>query len=198
MNMVINVNVEFFQFTQACKANQNNNFTTSNGTFCSVASSMCRPGVMNNYIRVSCDNGSVFQKDLDCYNYEDYDHNFDFDDDDYDFDNNFSYHFDYSNPGPRIKKRHLYNYYNDIDIDSDRGDCKDGFGSMDIDVEIEDEEFEFNPSCNFSFNKKFKTHRGLECQIRSGMCSPWSPKRRVVVKCENGLARSIPIACPKR
>jgi len=73
--------------------------------------------------------------------------------------------------------------------------CADGDMSMDVDVYIDGEKFSMNPSCAFSFDEDIETRKGVECEIEAGMCSPFSPKGRFVVECEDDRKASIPILC---
>ncbi|MAZ47489.1 MAG: hypothetical protein CME65_02935 [Halobacteriovoraceae bacterium] len=62
-----------------------------------------------------------------------------------------------------------------IRIDHDRNDCQDGWITMDVTVIVGHQRFNFNPSCSFSFNKKFTTNAGVKCEAKAGMCSSFSP-----------------------
>jgi hypothetical protein len=85
-----------------------------------------------------------------------------------------------------------------ISIDNDEDDCKAARISMDVTVKVDGESFDFDPSCEFSFNKDFKTKSGLSCQAQAGMCSSFSPRNRFEVSCEDGSREGVVIECEKR
>lgn len=84
-----------------------------------------------------------------------------------------------------------------IDIDHDEDDCLDGWISMDVTVRVDGESFKFNPSCSFSFSKRFKTNSGLECKVEAGMCSGFFPENKIEVSCEDYSSESVTVDCPK-
>lgn len=82
-----------------------------------------------------------------------------------------------------------------IRIDHDRNDCQDGWITMDVTVIVGYQRFNFDPSCSFSFNKKFTTNAGVKCEARAGMCSSFSPRQRFEVRCEDGANARVNIKC---
>lgn len=82
-----------------------------------------------------------------------------------------------------------------ISINNDKDDCKDSWISMDVTVEVDGESFSFDPSCEFSFNKDFKTKKGLSCKAQAGMCSSFSPRNRFEVSCDDGSQEGVQIEC---
>lgn len=84
-----------------------------------------------------------------------------------------------------------------IQIDHDKDDCVDGRISMDVIVKVGDEKFNFDPSCGFSFGEDFKTKAGVKCEVKAGMCSGFSPEKRLEVSCEDGSSAGVDIKCPK-
>ncbi len=82
-----------------------------------------------------------------------------------------------------------------INIETDVNDCIDGWISMDVTVQVGLEKFKFSPSCNFSFNDSFKTASGTKCRISVGMCSNFSPRNQIEVRCDKGADRSVPVKC---
>lgn len=83
-----------------------------------------------------------------------------------------------------------------IEIDNDSDDCVDGWISMDVDITVDDEDFDFNPSCDFSFSKSFETKSGIDCKVKAGMCSGFSPEKELHVDCSDGSHEEIEILCP--
>ena len=82
-------------------------------------------------------------------------------------------------------------------IESDQLACAKGrTSSMKITVVLRQQKFDFSPSCFFSFSKEFKTKEGIECNIKAGMCSSFSPKNKFEVLCEDGAKGSTDIQCP--
>jgi len=65
---------------------------------------------------------------------------------------------------------------------------------MDVTVKVDDEKFEFDPSCGFSFDEDFKTKSGINCEIKAGMCSAFSPKNKIEVTC-GSEKKSVPVRC---
>jgi hypothetical protein len=78
---------------------------------------------------------------------------------------------------------------------SDKEACANGRISMDIEVTVNGERFKFSPSCRFSFDKKFSTKSGTECEIEAGMCSNFSPRQKIFVKCSDGSNDSVDVKC---
>ncbi len=85
-----------------------------------------------------------------------------------------------------------------IRISTDEDDCLRGWLSMDVTVIVDSEKFIFDPSCNFSFDRSFKTKSGVACTIKAGMCSGFSPRNKIEVDCEGSLTQSVPVKCPKK
>lgn len=81
-----------------------------------------------------------------------------------------------------------------IDIDVGSG-CRYGHSSTDVTVRVNGERFRFNPSCGFSFSDRFKLSNGAACRIESGMCSNFSPSKRVDVRCAGHGSNSERVAC---
>jgi translation initiation factor IF-1 len=81
----------------------------------------------------------------------------------------------------------------EFDVDQD---CAKGRSSMEIGITLDGQKYKFDPSCSFSFSKRFNTKDGVECKIEAGMCSSFSPKNSFEVKCENGAKGSVAIRCP--
>lgn len=82
-------------------------------------------------------------------------------------------------------------------INHDKDDCRNGWSSMDVRIQIDNENFTFNPSCNYSFNKSFKTKSGVTCQVNSGMCSSFSPRQQIYVSCNNSSRDTKTFECQK-
>ncbi|MEM7645573.1 MAG: hypothetical protein AAF203_01575 [Pseudomonadota bacterium] len=85
-----------------------------------------------------------------------------------------------------------------IQIENDESDCLDGWISMDVTIKVDGERFEFDPSCSFSFDENFKTKAGNRCEVEAGMCSSFSPQKKLQVKCSNGAREEIDIHCPRK
>jgi hypothetical protein len=76
--------------------------------------------------------------------------------------------------------------------------CAHGSISASVDVTIKGETFRFGPSCGFSFDHKFRTKKGVKCEIHAGMCSGFWPSQRFEVSCADGTKGSSNIACPPK
>lgn len=83
-----------------------------------------------------------------------------------------------------------------VRIENDRNDCVNGWLSMDVSVYVDNERFDFDPSCSFSFDKRFTTRDNLECRVSAGMCSSFSPHERIEVSCDDGSGDSVTVDCP--
>lgn len=84
----------------------------------------------------------------------------------------------------------------DIEIDADLQDCVDGWMSMDIKISVGGESKDLDLSCGWREDRTFQTRAGGTCRVLSGMCSGWSPERRLDITCEKGQKASMPIMCP--
>jgi translation initiation factor IF-1 len=81
-------------------------------------------------------------------------------------------------------------------IESDQMACAKKRSSMKFRVAFRDQKFDFEPSCSFSFSKRFKTKEGIDCKLEAGMCSSFSPKNRFEVSCEDGSKGATSVQCP--
>lgn len=86
--------------------------------------------------------------------------------------------------------------WSDIEIETDEYDCIDGWISMDVTVTVDEETFDFSPSCSFSFSESFVTSKGTQCEIEAGMCSGFSPEKKLEVTCEDLSTEYVEILCP--
>jgi hypothetical protein len=75
-------------------------------------------------------------------------------------------------------------------------DCTAGWLSVDVTVVVNGESFRFSPLCDNAFRGHFRTHEGLECLVKAGMCSGFWSENRFSVQCDDGSSGSVTIGCP--
>lgn len=62
-------------------------------------------------------------------------------------------------------------------------------------VKVDGENFGFDPACASGLRESFTTKGLIECSVEAGMCSEFTPKNKIIVKCADKGSVEFVVKC---